>query len=463
MSIESSPSEATRRAFLEQIEALLPGCGVTWTSIEYRRSRPFGSSGLTLTAPDMPGEAQICAVAQYSLSALNAPHLSNSTALSYQLLIKNKISPYFVEQCVSQDPQVIIAALKAWATFNQAPQRQELPALNTLDFAPMRRLVPIQASIAEKTRAALERGIERCSEACGRELGLVRAPDFHQVSATLTPSAQADLVDDLHHLAPDLLMSHFPREVDGRLPLRGTVLLATYDSLLPQSRDRQMWLAACAPQRRRDPQVVTLALVSLIGVNHAHRWDQARWLWDLRQEATSEKTRWGVAGLDLKMLGMENRDEHITFFTERCSRPDSSLADRVSLCLLLQDARRFEDAFALFGVEFSSDVAKVLYNQALSLYTATHTASWSATLIDVLASAAPWRFTALPAGTHQRICALPHQPQQSKLCLMFVTPGKRQQGTAAILLLENTASNKVWPHTAWQRPLELDLKRFQLL
>ena len=137
----------------------------------------------------------------------------------------------------------------------------------------------------------------------------------------LAPAAQQTLTDDLRHLAPDLLCTHFPREADGRFPLGATVLLTSYDSSLPQDRDRQMWLVVSAPQRRRDPQVLTLALASLIGANHAYRWDQARWFWDSRQEAASEKERWGVTDLDLSRLGLEKRSENLAFFAERCAQP----------------------------------------------------------------------------------------------------------------------------------------------
>lgn len=169
----------------------------------------------------------------------------------------------------------------------------------------------------------------------GKTLGVIREESLSTLAQGLTPASQEILTDDLRYLAPDLLLGHFPRETDGRLLVGTTVLLASYASSLPQIRDRQMWLSVSAPKRRRDPQVVTLTLASLIGVNHAQRWDQARWFWDSRWEAASQEERWGVVDLDLARLGLEKHTENLAFFTERCAQPASSLADRVSLCLLL--------------------------------------------------------------------------------------------------------------------------------
>ncbi|HEY3992052.1 MAG TPA: hypothetical protein VGM01_04135 [Ktedonobacteraceae bacterium] len=337
-----------------------------------------------------------------------------------------------------------------------------MPTLEARGLDPLRHLATIRAAIERETQSVLVCGIERCSEDAGQRLGVIRADNFEHSANDLTLEARATLNNDLQYLAPDLLMAHFPREEDGRLLLGATVLLASYASTLPQSRGRQMWLAACAPRRRRDPQVVTLCLDSLIGVNHVYRWDQARWLWDSRQQAAStEEECWGISDLDIELLGLDKRAEHIALFTERCAQPNPSLADRVSLCLLLQDAGRLEEALALFGIELTTDVLKILYNQPLSLHMYGRTASWSTPLMEVLCFAAPWRFATLQAGTHHRICALPHQTQQRKACLVLVTPKKEHKGKAPIFIIEETASNKLLPSVAWKRASDLDLKRFQ--
>jgi len=282
--------EEARRAFLARIEALLPATGIAWTSIEYRSLRPFGSMGLVLTAPGMPGTANVVAISLYSKRAIDYAHFPGEGEPYYQLLIKDA-HDYFAEHCVSHDPKAIVAALKVWASLGQGVQRKEFPSLRAEDLEPLRRLAGIRIGIAKATQKALREGAERSSEALGKTLGVVQEANFSSLAQGLTPAAQETLTDDLRSLVPDLLLAHFPRETDGRLLVGATVLLAAYASSLPQSRDRQMWLVACAPKRRRDPQVVTLTLASLIGVNHAQRWDQARWFWDSRWEAASEEER----------------------------------------------------------------------------------------------------------------------------------------------------------------------------
>jgi len=138
----------------------------------------------------------------------------------------------------------------------------------------------------------------------------------------------------------------------------------------------------------------------------------------------------------------------------------------VSLCLLLQDEGRFEEAFALFDIALTSDVLKILYSQPISLHTASKTVSWGETVMSTLFFAAPWRFASLPASTHHRLCLLPYQTQQRKACLMLITPPKqqkRQPPLTPLLTIEYIASNKLLPHPAWRRPRDLDLMRFQLL
>jgi hypothetical protein len=291
------------------------------------------------------------------------------------------------------------------------------------------------------------------------EFGLVHDSSLPQLAQGLTNAARERLDGDLHHLAVDLVMSHFPRQDDGRFPLEVTVLLASYESHLSQSRDRQMWLVACAPKRRRDQQGITLSLASLIGVNHAHRWDQARWMWDVRHYSASEEVRWGVSGLDLDTLGLDQRADHLAFFAQRCTQTDPSLADRVSLCLLLQDEGQIEEAFSLFDVELTPNVLKILYGQPVTDGHSLSEESWAIPMCYALRCAAPWRFAStLATGKRWRILWFPHQTQQRKASLMLTWANKWTRTPA--LEIEWTASNKVLAETAWKRPLDLDLKRF---
>ena len=89
-------TKAARRAFLARVETLLPMIGIAWTSIEYRPLRPFGSVGLVVTAPQMPGEAQVVAISLYNKGAIDYAHFPGGGEPYYQLLIKNT-SDHFVE------------------------------------------------------------------------------------------------------------------------------------------------------------------------------------------------------------------------------------------------------------------------------------------------------------------------------------------------------------------------------
>jgi hypothetical protein len=209
--------------------------------------------------------------------------------------------------------------------------------------------------------------------------------------------------------------------------------------------------------------VVTLSLASLIGVNHAHRWDQARYLWDVRRHPASEKERWGVSGLELEKLGLEGRADHLAYFTERCSRRGASLADRVALCLLLQDEGRVEEACSLFDVELTLDVTKILrHHIVVDIASSGHYSGqkeWEVPMFEALCLAAPWRFAAALAREKRlRLLWFPHQPQQRKASLMLTWADKRAGRVA--LDVEWTASNKLLAETAWKRPPDLDLMRF---
>src|SRR5258708_36775262 len=85
----TNETEAARRAFLAQIEVLLPTTDIAWTSIEYQPIRPFGSVGLVVIAPQMPGEAHVIAISLYNKRAIDYAHFPGSGEPYYQLLINN--------------------------------------------------------------------------------------------------------------------------------------------------------------------------------------------------------------------------------------------------------------------------------------------------------------------------------------------------------------------------------------
>ncbi len=458
MNTESSPDDAARRTFLTPITMLLSLSTIAWTSMEYQILPVSRSIGLVVTAPGLPGEAHILAVSISNGRAMDYIRFPGEDIPHYQLLLGNG-QGVSVGYRVSCDPTTIVAALCAWATSLQAPTKRTLAPVSEHDLLPLRRRAMVQASMQQRVQALLSQGVDRCSEPVMSELGLVYDDALPQLVQGLTVAARERLDGDLHHLAADLLVSHFPRQEDGRFPLEAMVLLVSYESHLTQGRDRQMWLVACAPKRRHDRQVITLSLASLIGANHADRWDQARWLWDVRQHPASDEVRWGVSGLALDMLGLDQRADHLSFFIGRCALPDPSLADRVSLCLLLQDEGRIEEAFSLFDVELTPNVLKILYGQRITEGHYMSQGSWAIPMLHALRRAAPWRFaSALATGKRLRLLWFPHQRQQRKASLMLTWANKQMAMPA--LVIEWTASNKVLADTTWKRPLDLDIKRF---
>ncbi len=169
-----------------------------------------------------------------------------------------------------------------------------------------------------------------------------------------------------------------------------------------------------------------------------------------------------MSGLALDMVGLDQRADHLSFFTGRCALPNPSLVDRVSLCLLLQDEGRIEEAFALFDVDLTPNVLKILYGQRITEGHYMSQGSWAIPMLHALRRATPWRFaSALATGKRLRLLWFPHQTQQRKASLML-TWANKQMGMPA-LEIEWTASNKVLAETAWKRPLDLDLKRFRSL
>src|SRR5262249_28379071 len=135
----------------------------------------------------------------------------------------------------------------------------------------------------------------------------------------LAPADRAALRADLEHLDASRLLAFAPRDEPGRLLLGETVLLASYGAPPPPAGRRGTWLAARTPERRRDPQVLTVGLTQLVGSYYAHRWDSARWLWDRRAAGAAEAARWGVEGLELERLGLAGRAEQLAHFERLCA------------------------------------------------------------------------------------------------------------------------------------------------
>jgi hypothetical protein len=125
----------------------------------------------------------------------------------------------------------------------------------------------------------------------------------------LDDAGRVALVEDVLHLDADALVARFPDVKEGVLPLRAVVLLARYGS-----EKKPIWLTALSPQRRKDPQVVTLHVFAYSGRSEKHRWDGARELWDSRrtgddagappEEALERFTKLAAKGRHEEALGV---------------------------------------------------------------------------------------------------------------------------------------------------------------
>ncbi len=297
----------------------------------------------------------------------------------------------------------------------------------------------------------------------------------HEIDDTaLTPDSRARLDDDLSHVSREALALHIPRDERGRPALGAYALLASYESE-EELGAKQVWLAVLTPGRRRDPQVIRLAVCTLARGPYPHVWEDTRWLWDDRAAGASERERWGVEGLDVSLLGSGDRTARIRDLSGRCAA-GGSLADRVALCILLQDEGRLEEAFALFGIRLADSLLRLIHGLPIAGYLSNKLPSWITFAREQLRSAAPWlmppvltaeaeRRMALRSRPKRppyfRLCALPHQPTASKMSLMLVA-GSRD-GTEPALDLEGTGWDYRLPETLWKRPLEIDLRRFGLV
>jgi hypothetical protein len=232
--------------------------------------------------------------------------------------------------------------------------------------------------------------------------------------------------------------ANFPRDANGRLALKTTI------PLTPRRGDGEaslselaLWYAAVGPERRSDPQVIRVGWHWCTGERQDHRWEQTPWYWspDVPPPPNEEE------------------------------RPE------VAETLHLQDAGHLLSALKLWNIETSGDVLDLLAGMERQ---EGHTA----TVQQAIRRASLWRFADLVATERQRLetwrkakkgrapmmpamklITLPHQTWIRKTSLLL---GAGDEGGGSRLSLEDTGTNARLPLTLWQRPIEMDLRRFGL-
>lgn len=502
--------------------------------LSWRRQviQPFGTVGLVVTAAGITGQALILPASRRAGSVaarVNVPTPISPELYKYELRITDRPAGAWpsrpIRELVAADATAIVAAIRAWRDATPLQTVETLP-LGPADLKPLRALAALRRDLARAAEAGADwaalglllgfdpsRPIEipwpeqpsstpvdtpqsilvaslldRLQQAQQAEWGRPteptipgRAPSGHSRPnvISLTPEGQAALAEDLANLDAVRLCSNMPRDGRGQLLLAQEVLLSAYPTAADDSsanRRSAVWLVAQAPQRRRDPQVVTLAIGLIVGGNRRHRWDQARWLWDRRVDA-DEQARWGVAGLAVSHLGLTGRSKEIERLRTARSAGQLSPAEQVALILLLQDEGAIFEACEVAGVALEPAVAVMASGHAV-ISGSKEAISWPAALRDALRQAALWRFDALLTMEEKhraiwatekrgrkakpvrlRCLALPNQPQARKTSLMLT----RGANGAPQLELESTGNEAILAAVSWQRPHDLDLVRFGLI
>ena len=302
-------------SFLRRITAELHGRGLKTASFRYQQIKPFGVQGIVVTFAGVPGRAEIVPTAvDRGVKSWGQLAAEDVTHLSIYFLDEDS---EYEESFVSDHYDAIARWLLAWRDL----------------FQPAKRLTPTPIERDELTR--LDAIAEARRQASARIVQVAvdgRVPGFH-----LPEAASMRLLDDLKHLSSGSVATNFPRDDDGRLPLGVQVLLASCECNDRLSKDRQLWLTASSPQKRREPQEITVKLEALIEDNHPHRWNNARWHWDTRRLGDGETIRWGVGRTVLRHVRFGSPAQMSRLEAQEVRRP---IRDRAYLVVYLASGCR---------------------------------------------------------------------------------------------------------------------------
>jgi hypothetical protein len=294
----------------------------------------------------------------------------------------------------------------------------------------------------------------------------------------LTPRGEAALRGDLAGLLMDRIRDGFPPDKRGALSLKTTVLLACYETTSPPGRDRKLTLAALGPQRRSDRQEIRVSLEALIPANQDHSWEHERWRWHADSADTDPAIRWGVpVPVEALAAGTLSASQ----LTEKVKRGGADAGDKAALAILLQDEGRLLDALELYGVEFDGDLKRLcggqkIYPPACCAYADE---KWVQRLHDWMRTCAPWLLGNATRREAERIAAWAAEKRSRRRRLpvlkLLVFPGQHHSRKASLILtsadldgirprleIQATASNARLHESAWERPLEIDVARYQL-
>jgi hypothetical protein len=488
--LQRTPEDLARDYHHYQLQSHLYALGNWRLTIKEHRIEPFGVPGFLVTARGVPGAARIVAYGADPggwRSYGTVPLTGDSREAGYELVISSQPPDQWAGKpdfhLRSADPEEIARAVGAWCDAVPLPVL-EVPPIGPNELKPLRALAATRAAIEKAAIAGAAWPTLGLLVACDPAAPTVPSPEGAPFPEpiVLTPEGAAALADDLAAIDGPRLLANVPRDARGQLALGVDVALAayasSYDDPANPARRSRAWLVARTPARRRDPQVVTLTLNLCAGGDRRHRWDEARWLWDGRV-AADEAVRWGVAGLDAASLGLAGRAERIQALRDRLAgaAEAATQADRAALCILLQDDGQFREALELYDITLDDRLAGILRGDPEGTLPGDHATFWPPALWAALRALAPWRCDGVLRAEEERVASRPatksgRKRKQVRLRLLSL-PKQTAISKASVMLvraadgrprleLESTGTTAIVPEVAWQRPIDLDLRRFGL-
>jgi hypothetical protein len=393
----ASPSDRSRREFLGRLErpfrALAPDCVVEFGDVP-----PFPGFGLRVVVPGRPGFVSVLPVSlAHNVKSWGDPFPGDG--VPHWDLTAHDEDGQLGDQVFACRIEVVADAFGTWLGLAKpAPALRGRPAAKDHLLAAGRATEPAPpATLPGEAVAA---------------------------AAGLPEEERRRFQADTAALALRRIARLFPRGDNGRVATGERVLLCGYG---PEDGGRRRWLHVGARQG-----LLQVALAPLIGENHLHRWDQARWMWDVRLAPPPPPQRWGIAA-----------DQ-----------------ERARRALELLDSGNVADALALYGIGATGDVARVLAGEPLSMQEAALAPRWADELRRVLWELAPWQLgSALPdgAGVRARLVTFGGQRQIRKASLVLARTAAGPE-----LAIDYTGTNRRLPRTAFARLAEQDLARFEI-
>ncbi len=294
--------------------------------------------------------------------------------------------------------------------------------------------------------------------------------------------------DDMERVSESKVLLNLRRQLDGRLPLKRSAILAAYGND-PWSVSRQPCLVVTTPGRRRDKPIVNVRIESLILRNHAQNWTNARWLWDSEVSTPPDPVDLSAVQLNQATAGIKKLN----------SKNKLKELERRQLAIHLLDQLKFSEAFTLYDIsydlELDSKRAQVPFipedplspfpkkpNKETKQYKnwvwlkrhREHLNQSGDRLKTELWRSAPWKVREIIDQTFEvrrqtlrtvrecklRLFALPKQTGSSKFAVFI---GCDKSGNNHSIYLGRSATNDHLAEPDWQRDFWFDMNRVGML